>query len=121
MLQGITCTYLDLSLDSEVPDQGKISSRHLPGLIKKLKEHAAKWREIGTHLGFLQGELTNIQANPNLTPGAPTNWLGAMLEEWIQWAPEDNRGSTSFANLQDLKAALRDAGLGRTAHEFKFQ
>ena len=112
------CT-LDPSLGSE--KQANISTRHLPALMKKLKQHAAKWREIGTYLGFLPGELANIEARPYLSQSAPTSWLGAMLEEWIQWAPGDNRGSTSFANLQDLKAALTDAGLGATAHEFKIQ
>ena len=87
--------------------------------MKKLKAHAAKWREIGTYLGFLTGELSNIEARPNLMHGAPISWLGAMLEEWIQWAPSDSRGSTSLASVEVLKAALRDAGLGTTAHELK--
>ena len=85
--------------------------------MKKLKAHAAKWREIGTYLGFLPGELSNIEARPNLMQGAPITWLGAMLEEWIQWAPSDSRGSTSFASVEDLKTAVIDAGLGATAHE----
>ena len=72
---------------------------------------------IGTHLGFISGELSNIQARPNLTPDAPLSWLRAMLEEWIQWAPGDSRGSTKFANIKDLKTALREAGFGVTAHE----
>lgn len=84
--------------------------------MKKLKAHAAKWREIGIHLGFLPGELSNVEVRPNLMQGAPISWLGALLEEWIQWAPRDCRGSTSFAKLEDLKAALNDAGLGATAH-----
>ena len=50
--------------------------------MKKLKAHAAKWREIGTYLGFLPGELSNIEARPNLNHSAPISWLGAMLEEW---------------------------------------
>ena len=87
--------------------------------MKKLKAHAAKWREIGTYLGFLPGELSNIEACPNLIRGAPISWLGAMLEEWIQWAPSDSRGSTSFASVEDLKTAVIDAGLGATAHELK--
>ena len=43
-------------------------------------------------LGFLPGELSNIESRPNLTSGAPVSWLGALLEEWIQWAPGDGRG-----------------------------
>ena len=94
-----------------------VTSKHLPVLIKKLKNNAAKWREIGLHLGFLPGELDNIQAQPNLTQGAPLSYLGAMLTEWTQWAPGDSRGSADFAKLKDLKTALSDAGLGATAHQ----
>ena len=95
----------------------KLTERNLPALFKQLKKHAAKWREIGTHLEFLPSELDNIEARPNLIQGAPKSWLGAMLQEWVQWAPEDSRGSTGFANIEDLKNALREAGLGATAHD----
>ena len=94
----------------------KLTAKHLPSLLKGLKNYAAKWREIGTYLGFLPGELNNIQAHPNLIHGAPVSYLGTMCEEWIQWAPEDSRGSVSFATLDELKAALKDAGLAATAH-----
>ena len=97
----------------------KLTERHIPSLLQQLKNHAAKWREIGIHLGFLPGELRNIEARPNLTPGAPKSWLGVMLEEWIQWAPSDSRGSTSFANMDDLKSALKEAGLAGTVLDLK--
>jgi hypothetical protein len=97
----------------------KLTERHIPSLLQQLKNHAVKWREIGIHLGFLPGELSNIEARPTLTPGAPISWLGAMLEEWIQWAPGDGRGSTSFANVEDLKAALTEARLAVTALDLK--
>ena len=54
---------------------------------------------------------------PSLIQGAPLSYLGAMLTEWTQWAPEDSRGSADFATLEDLKTALSDAGLGATAHD----
>ena len=41
-----------------------------------------------------------------------------MLEEWIQWAPGDRRGSKSFATIRSLKKALSEAGLGAAAHDF---
>ena len=88
-------------------------------MLQKLKKHAVKWREIRTYLKFHQGEISNIDARPNLRSGAPVTWLGAMLEEWIQWVPGDDRGSTSFATLTELKAALRKAGLGVTAHDLE--
>ena len=65
--------------------------------------------------GFLPGELDNIEDRPNLLQGAPVSWFGTMLESWLQWAPDDNRGSTSFATLKDMKDALSEAGLGTSA------
>ena len=70
------------------------------------------------YLGFRHGELDNIEARPILLQDAPTSWLSAMLAEWLQWAPRDMRGSTSFATVENLKIALKQAGLGATAHEF---
>ena len=87
--------------------------------MQLLKKHAAQWREIGTCLNFLPGELASIEARPNLMQGAPVTWLGAMLEKWVQWTPGDSRGSTSFATLEGLKAALSDAELGATAHHLE--
>ena len=98
-----------------------ITERDLPALFQLLKKHAAKWKEIGMQLGFLPGELSNIESRPNLTSGAPVSWLGALLEEWIQWAPGDGRGSTSFATLEKLKVALNESGLGATAHDLKLE
>ena len=99
----------------------KLSERDLPSVMRELKKHAAKWKEIGLHLGFLPGELDNIEAKPSLSQGAPVSWFGAMLQEWLQWAPMDRRGSTSFATLNDLKVALGETGLGASAHDLTLQ
>ena len=96
---------------------GRLSDKHLPILLGQLTVHAAKWRLIGTHLKFRSGELDNIEARPKLSQGAPTSFLGALLEEWIQWAPEDGRGSLNFATLDSLKSALKEAGLGAASHD----
>jgi hypothetical protein len=96
-----------------------LKERHIPSLLRQLKKHAAKWREIGTGLDFLPSELDIIQAQPNWMHGAPESYFAAMLQKWIEWAPEDNRGSINFANIDDLKRALNQAGLGATAHELK--
>ena len=48
-------------------------------------------------------------------------WFGAMLENWLQWAPGDGRGSTSFATLEDLTDALNEAGLGASACDLKLK
>ena len=94
----------------------RLTERDIPRLLRQLKKHASKWREIGINLEFLPGELANIAARPNLSEGAPVSLLGALLEEWIQWAPGDSRGSTDFATLESLKTALSDSGLGAAAH-----
>ena len=88
-----------------------------PFLIQQLIQNncAAKWREIGTHLKFQQNELEGIQARPLLISDAPTSWLSAMISEWMKWAPEDSRGSTNYANLEDLKFAVSKAGFGVVA------
>ena len=86
-------------------------------LFKQLIKHSAKWRVIGSLLGFLPSELHNIEAKPSLNSSAPISWLSTMLSQWLQWAPEDSRGSTSFATLEDLKAALSQAELGAAAHD----
>ena len=104
---------------SDNPTAAKLTQQHIPSLLQQLKNHASKWREIGIHLGFLLSELSNIEARPNLMQSAPTSWLSALLEEWIQWAPEDSRGSTDFAKMEDLKNALKQAGLAATAHDLK--
>ena len=92
----------------------RLTDKHLPALFRRLKKHASKWKEIGMHLGFLPGELDNIEARPTLIRGAPVSCLGAA---WMQWAPGDSRGSTEFATLDDLKASLRDADLGAAAYD----
>ena len=68
-------------------------------------------------MGFLNSELDKIQARPLLMSGAPNSWLNAMLADWLQWEPEDSRGSKKFAMLEDLKAALRESGLARLARD----
>ena len=72
---------------------------------------------IGTHLNFQQEELNNIEAKPLLLSGAPKTWLSAMISEWMEWAPKDSCGSTSYANLEDLKFAVSNAGFGVVAEE----
>ena len=99
----------------------KLTEKDLPSLLRQLKKHASKWREIGIHLEFLPGELDNIEARPNLSQGAPVSWFGATLESWLQWAPGDSRGSTNFATLEDLKDALSEAGLGASAHDLRLR
>ena len=97
------------------------SSSHHALLLTQLSKHAAKWRNIGTHLGFCQEKLDNIQHAPLLLGGAPESWLGAMLSMWLEWVPGDQRGSTQYATLANLKSAVVKSGLGKTAQELTLQ
>ena len=99
-------------------EDNRLTAKHFPALLQQLKVHAHRWREIGTHLGFHPGSLSNIEARLSLMYGAPVSHLGALLEEWIQWAPGDSRGSKNFATIGSLKKALSEAGLGAAAHDF---
>ena len=92
-------------------------SDHLSKLLCKLNLHASKWREIGTHLGFHQGELDNIQGSLLLLNEGPKALLREMLREWLEWAPGDSRGSSSFASIECLKCALNKSDLGKAALE----
>ena len=67
--------------------------------------------KIGIHLGFREGELDNIQGAPLLLQEAPVSWLCKMRFQWLEWAPQDNRGSTNYVNLNSLKAALHKTGI----------
>ena len=83
-----------------------------------LEQHASKWKVIGNHLGFHPGELDAIQSDPMcITAGAPKSYLNRMLEQWLQWAPGDGRGSKQVATLEAIKSAIRRTGLGRVAAE----
>ena len=93
-----------------------LTSQHHTILLEQLTEHSACWKSIGLQLGFRQSELDTIEARPSLWVGAPNTMLSAVLTEWLQWAPQDGRGSTSFATLEGLKNALMKANLGATAH-----
>ena len=98
-----------------------LTEKDLLSLLQQLTKYADRWRDIGTHLGFLRGELDNIQGTPLLMATAPTSWLRAMLSQWLQWAPGDGRGSTNFATLEGLKDAVRLAGLAATAEDLTLQ
>ena len=111
--------YENWQLDSA--SMGKLNKRHILYLICQLSNCAAKWREIGTYLGFYQEELNNIEARPLLLSGAPQSWLFAILSEWTEWSPGDSRGSEKYANLDDLKAAVSKAKFGAVAAKLSLQ
>ena len=93
----------------------KLSESHLPELLSKLNDHASGWRDIGMYLGFRRGELDNIEGKPSLHSRGPKAWLREMLNDWLEWAPGDSRGSDAFASIESLKCALDKSGLAQTA------
>ena len=93
------------------------NSYHHASLLSQLSKHATKRRDIGSCLGFHQGELNKITSIPLYQSQAPKSWLSEMIAEWLEWAPGDKRGSKHYATLNSLKDAVRDAGLGRTAKD----
>ena len=107
--------YENWQLDS--PSMGRLNKHHVLFLIYQLSICAAKWRQIGSYLGFHQEELNIIVARPSLQSGAPQSWLFTMLSEWMEWAPGDSRESKNYANLDDLKTAVSRAGFGVIASE----
>ena len=84
-------------------------------LYRTLNKHSAKWREIGIHLGFHPSELDEIQSRPLLLSNASKSWLEAMLAQWLQWTPGDQRRRTSCATLEQLIDVLKEVGLSETA------
>ena len=95
----------------------QLSARDLTKITEYVKPHSHKWKEIGQGLGFTADELSNIEARPTLFTTAPYSYLSAMLSDWWQWAPGDDRESTNYATLDSLKTALDKARLGRGAQE----
>ena len=75
-----------------------------------MKKHSVKWREIGTHLGFGQDELDKIQHRIDLIMQGTDGWLREMLTAWLDWIPGDQRGSTAYPTLENLKVAVDKAG-----------
>ena len=106
------------STECNTADLQYLTDCHLSALVSALKSHASKWMEIGTYLGFQQGDLLNITANPLFLTNAPRSWLQAMLSEWLQRAPGDSRGSPSFTSL---KSALNKSDLASAASDLSIQ
>ena len=92
----------------------RCDSRHHAILYDQLKSHASQWRDIGTYLGFMEGELSTIQGAPKHYDTAPESWLRAMLSKWLV-APSPQQGSDHCATLEALKDAVSKAGFGSTA------
>lgn len=94
-----------------------LSEEHTLILYHQLRYCSHKWRELGIHLGFRQGELDNIEANPIFLQNPPHRFLEEMLAQWLRMHPGDFRGSTSYAHLEALKDALVNCGFEEIASD----
>ena len=112
-LTPLQLLWLDNTSSEGTDIQRLTESPHLALLMTKLSDHASKWREIGSNLGFREGELDNIQSGTQ-HQDAPKCYMRTMLSQWLQWAPRDNRRSSSFATcLLYTSPSPRDATLSR--------
>ena len=93
--------------------------RDLPKILEVLHSYSHKWSEIGLRLGFIDPQLSTIQAAPSLFHNAPSSYLREMLTQWLQWAPGDAAGHESYATLESLQRAVSKAGLGVTAQDLQ--
>jgi hypothetical protein len=114
LLQGIIIRLFCHFTDKETP----LTDDDYSSIYTMLAPYATNWRDIGTELGFIEGEMDNIECRPKLLVQAPQSFLGEMLSRWLQWAPGDWRGSTGFATRESLRAALLRANLGQLAQQF---
>lgn len=102
--------------DTEMCTTLRLTEGDHTNIMKKLREHAASWRDIGKNLGFTEGQLNNISLRPLLQGTAPESLLGEVLYQWLQWSPVDGQHN-DFATIKGLQAALKQAGLGALAHD----
>lgn len=92
-----------------------LSEHNIPKIFVQLRGISHQWKDIGRCLGFTDTELVNIEAQP--TNKSTSDYLSTMLSNWGQWVPGDARGSTGYATLESIKAALDVLMLGKKAQE----
>lgn len=52
---------------------------------------------------------------PKNMSNAPIWYLNAMIADWLEWAPNDARGSSDYPTLESLRNAVDRAGYGKEA------
>lgn len=94
-----------------------VKPHHYGTLHEQLTPCADRWEKIAIGLRFTSDEIRNIKYSLMNVADGPTACLGAVLADWIQWAPGDARGSIDRATLEALKTAISKAGFGVIANE----
>ena len=127
-----------LGSSGDIPDD-ILGVNHLDALYETLERNDEKetcishWRDVGSQLGFSTEELEDVHKRDLLNfrsirrrrqYGTEIEWKSGsylresskcivqMLRRWLQWYPNDSRGSTSFPRYQSLRKALMNAGFG---------
>ena len=116
-----TSPYISLSICPLETTHTCLKSHHYGTLCEQLHPCAHKWREIASGLRFQPYEIENIQANPLKLINAPGSYLGAVIENWLNWAPADARGSKDFATLECLKQVVDKVGFPGVAAGLKLE
>ena len=90
---------------SIVSDKILVKERDLKYLMKFLNNHAWRWRDIGTALDFLEGELKAIEHANKL--GGAHEYLRELLRLWVN-KPEEHPNEPT---IDSLIAALQSNGV----------
>ena len=96
-----------------------LKNQHLDKLYQTIecsdpkKTCRSHWRDVGSQLGFSTQELDDIYCENKKRSGDKNNvCTKEMLRRWLQWYPNDSRGSVTFPTYSSLKKAMIDAGCG---------
>ena len=92
-----------------------VKSEDVNLLVRHLRDHAYKWREIGSSLDFRYCEMENIShSNPRATT---QQLLMELLSQWSQWPTADH--PDIVPTVEKLCDALHSGlvGLGAEAND----
>ena len=99
------------SVQAPPPPPQVLSDDHHAQLFRLTKKASDRWKAIGRHLGFGDGELDAIVREPGRH--GDDDYYGAMLTRWLDWAPPNH----GYPTLDGLVSALRAAGKERLAND----
>ena len=87
-----------------------LTATNYAGIIQQLLPIKNDWNTIAIALKFQPHEIENIRIGPSRFFDG--NNMYDVIEFWLRWAPKDRRGSTDFATLEVLQAALNKTNHG---------
>ena len=79
-------------------------------LFRRVRNASARWRNIGSALGFTHGQLEDIVQTRALHTNE--HYMCELLSRWLRWAPPNH----SWPCKEDLATALRSVGEERVAY-----